>query len=52
MSVSPRHANKGTCDDPVRPTYFNGYPSISVAKRWNTYVGVRHSHSMEEVRET
>lgn len=32
MSESTRHANKGTYDDPVRPTYFNGYPSISVAK--------------------
>ena len=52
MSESPCHANKGTYDDPVRPAYFNGYPSISVAKGWNTYAGVRHSHSMDEVRET
>lgn len=43
---------KGSVDDPMRSVYFNGSPSISVAKGWKAYTEVRDLHSTKEALET
>ena len=48
---SRMHKFKGSTNNPVRSSYFNGLPSISVAKWWITCEEVRVTNSSQEVIE-